>query len=124
MTVNPIRPNRSQLIQQSLSNEHYTLAIPYWRMCAVLEIANAPQAGDRLDADEKERCVAALLAVTQVRTMDDLQPRPDEMIHVRVPADLRAAYEREAEKENRTLSGQVRHVLAQADFAQQEPQVA
>jgi hypothetical protein len=34
MTVNPIRPNRSQLIQQSLSSEHYTLAISYWRMCA------------------------------------------------------------------------------------------
>jgi len=48
--------------------------------------------------------------------MSDLQDmpmneQPDDMIHVRVPADLREAIAREAEKESRTLSGQVRHLL-------------
>jgi CopG-like RHH_1 or ribbon-helix-helix domain, RHH_5 len=46
--------------------------------------------------------------------MSDLQHRPDDMIHVRLPAELRAAVERVAQEENRTLSGQVRHIIARA----------
>jgi CopG-like RHH_1 or ribbon-helix-helix domain, RHH_5 len=52
--------------------------------------------------------------VTQVCAMSDLQHRPDDMIHVRLPAELRAAVERVAQEENRTLSGQVRHIIARA----------
>lgn len=41
--------------------------------------------------------------------------RPDEtMLTVRLPADLRAAIERAAEREHRTVSGQTRWLLASA----------
>ena len=53
--------------------------------------------------------------------MSDLQHRPDDMIHVRLPAELRAAVERVAQEENRTLSGQVRHIIARAIAQPQQP---
>lgn len=63
--------------------------------------------------------------VTQNIAMSDLHNQPDEMIHVRLPAELRAAVERVAQEENRTLSGQVRHIIARAVKApQQERAVA
>jgi hypothetical protein len=52
--------------------------------------------------------------------MSDLQHRPDEMIHVRLPADLRAAVERVAKEQDRTLSGQVRHIIARAVTQEQQ----
>lgn len=51
--------------------------------------------------------------------MNEQRPETD-MIHVRLPAELRAAVEREAEKQNRTLSGQVRHFISRAIDAQQQ----
>jgi hypothetical protein len=59
-------------------------------------------------------CVASRHSVTQVCAMSDLHDRPDDMIHVRLPAELRAAVERVAQEENRTLSGQIRHIIARA----------
>ena len=46
--------------------------------------------------------------------MSDLRDRTDEMIHVRLPAEMRAALEREAARSERSLSGQVRYLIAQA----------
>ena len=66
-------------------------------------------------------CVARRLSVTQICAMSDLQHRPDDMIHVRLPAELRAAVERVAQEENRTLSGQVRHIIARAIAQPQQP---
>jgi uncharacterized protein (DUF1778 family) len=56
--------------------------------------------------------------------MSDLHQRPDDMIHVRLPADLRAAIERAAEQEHRTLSGQTRFLLAVAIEARSQPRAA
>jgi len=42
-----------------------------------------------------------------------MKERPDE-IHVRLPADLREAIERAAQAEHRTVSGQVRYLIASA----------
>ena len=51
--------------------------------------------------------------------------RPDEMISVRLPGDLREAIERAAEREHRTVSGQVRYLIASAIERQaQQPHAA
>jgi hypothetical protein len=56
-----------------------------------------------------------------------MSERADEaMLSVRIPADLRAAIERAAEREHRTVSGQTRFLLAIAieRQAQQQPATA
>jgi hypothetical protein len=51
--------------------------------------------------------------------------RPDEaMLTVRVPADLREAIERAAEREHRTVSGQTRFLLASALEQRSQPRHA
>jgi hypothetical protein len=40
-----------------------------------------------------------------------MKSRPDDMVHLRLPADLRATIERQAEREHRTLSGQIRFLI-------------
>jgi hypothetical protein len=56
--------------------------------------------------------------------MTDLHQRQDDMIHVRLPADLRAAIERAAAQEHRTVSGQIRFLIASAIEARSQPQHA
>jgi hypothetical protein len=74
------------------------------------------------------QCVAASLNVTQTDGMTDLHQdfskRPDDMIHVRLPADLRAAIERQAAQEHRTVSGQIRFLIAIGIEARSQPQHA
>lgn len=54
-----------------------------------------------------------------------MKERPDETITVRLPTDLRAALERAADQEHRTVSGQVRHLIKTAIEARaQAPQHA
>jgi len=52
-----------------------------------------------------------------------MRDRPDEMITVRLPAELRAAVERAAETEHRTISGQVRYLIASAIEARAQQRV-
>lgn len=51
-----------------------------------------------------------------------MKDRPDDMVHFRLPPDLRAAVERAAEQECRTLSGQLRYLIASAIEARSQPQ--
>jgi CopG-like RHH_1 or ribbon-helix-helix domain, RHH_5 len=71
-------------------------------------------------------CVAVGRCVTQICAMSDLQQdvskRPDDMIHVRVPSDLREVIARSALQEHRTLSGQVRFLIAYAIETRSQPQ--
>jgi len=43
-----------------------------------------------------------------------MKERPDDMLHVRVPADLRAVIKRQAEQEHRTEASQIRYLIASA----------
>jgi hypothetical protein len=59
--------------------------------------------------------------------MSDLQTdiakgRPDDMVHLRLPADLRSTVERQAAQQHRTLSGQLRFLIAIGIEAQAGPQ--
>jgi hypothetical protein len=55
--------------------------------------------------------------------MKEPTERPDDnMVHLRLPRDLRAAIERQAEQECRTLSGQLRWLLACGLEARAQPQ--
>jgi hypothetical protein len=47
------------------------------------------------------------------------QKEKNEQVTVNFPADMTAALKREAERQHRTLSGQIRHLVATA-FQQQE----
>jgi hypothetical protein len=49
--------------------------------------------------------------MSDLRT-DIVKGRPDDMVHLRLRSDLRAAIERQAEREHRTLSGQLRFLIA------------
>jgi hypothetical protein len=53
-----------------------------------------------------------------------MKDRPDDMVHLRLPAELRAAIERAAEREHRTLSGQIRFLIATAIEVRSQPQHA
>jgi hypothetical protein len=54
-----------------------------------------------------------------------MKQRPDDMLHVRVPSDLRATIKRQAEEEHRTEAGQIRFLIASAIEARaQQPQHA
>jgi hypothetical protein len=54
-----------------------------------------------------------------------MKQKPDDMLHVRVPADLRATIKRQAEEEHRTEAGQIRYLIASAIEARaQQPEHA
>jgi CopG-like RHH_1 or ribbon-helix-helix domain, RHH_5 len=77
-----------------------------------------------LSQNGPESSLSALRRLTQPdRFMPMTDRQPELMLSVRVPADLREALARAAEQEHRTLSGQVRHIIARA-VEQQRPATA
>ena len=65
----------------------------------------------------RSRCVAGARAIALIHAMSDLhenfsKPEPDPMVHVRVPRSMLAEIEREAARSERTISGQVRYLIA------------
>jgi hypothetical protein len=96
---------------------------PFAKTAAIFFAGRTPLRGGPI-----RECVAPLRSVTQVRGMSDLQQdlskRPDDMIHVRLPSDLRAAIERAAALEHRTLSQQIRFLICTGIEARSQPRHA
>jgi hypothetical protein len=54
-----------------------------------------------------------------------MKEKPDDMLHVRVPADLRATIKRQAEAEHRTEAAQIRFLICTGIEARaQQPHAA
>ena len=51
-------------------------------------------------------------------------PKRDHQVSVPLPADLREFVERAAEQEDRTIAGQIRHLVAQAGRDRDDDQAA
>jgi uncharacterized membrane protein len=60
--------------------------------------------------------------MSDLQTDIAMKARPDDMVHLRLPADLRSTVERQAAQQHRTLSGQLRFLIAIGIEVQAGPQ--